>query len=124
MLQGQSYTVAHVGDTRVWRLIADQAGGEIQLLTQDHAYAHPDLRSRLTRAVGLDDVVRVDYLQGEARIGDSFVLTTDGVHGDAQAAPASAALAIPRHVPQQCERCAGRCGARRSGARRTTPARW
>ena len=79
VLQGQSYSVAHVGDTRVWRLTAGHAG-EMQLLTQDHAYPHTDLRSRLTRAVGLDDVVRVDYLQGEARIGDSYLLTTDGVH--------------------------------------------
>jgi len=77
VLQGQGYTVAHVGDTRVWRV----AGGEIQLLSHDHAHAHPDMRSRLTRAVGLDDVLHVDYQQGEARIGDCFVLTSDGVHG-------------------------------------------
>ena len=36
---------------------------------------------RLTRAVGLDDRVRVDYEHGEARAGDVFVLTSDGVHG-------------------------------------------
>ena len=77
VLQGQGWTVAHVGDTRVWRI----AGGEIQQLTQDHAYAQPDQRNRLTRAVGLDDLLHVDYLQGEARIGDRFVLTSDGVHG-------------------------------------------
>lgn len=77
VLQGQGYTVAHVGDTRVWRI----AGGEIELLSHDHAYSPPDLRSRLTRAVGLDDVLHVDYQQGEARIGDCFVLTSDGVHG-------------------------------------------
>ena len=77
VLQGQGYTVAHVGDTRVWRV----AGGEIQLLTHDHAYTHPDMRSRLTRAVGLDEILHVDYLQGEAHIGDCFVLTSDGVHG-------------------------------------------
>ncbi|HNK19726.1 MAG TPA: protein phosphatase 2C domain-containing protein, partial [Piscinibacter sp.] len=43
VLQGQGWTVAHVGDTRVWRI----AGGEIQQLTQDHAYAQPDQRNRL-----------------------------------------------------------------------------
>ena len=77
VLEGQGYTLAHVGDTRAWRI----AAGEVQLLTQDHAYAHPDLRNRLTRAVGLDDVVRVDYQQGEVEHGDTFVLTSDGVHG-------------------------------------------
>ena len=77
VLQGQGYTVAHVGDTRVWRL----SGGELQLLTQDHAYPHPDFHSRLTRAVGLDDGLRVDYSQGELLPGDTYILTSDGVHG-------------------------------------------
>lgn len=77
VLQGQGWTVAHVGDTRVWRV----SGDEITLLTHDHAWAKPDQRSRLTRAVGLDDGLHVDYLQGEAHIGDCFVLTSDGVHG-------------------------------------------
>ena len=77
VLQGQSYTVAHVGDTRLWRL----SGSELQLLTQDHAYPHPDMRSRLTRAVGLDDSVRIDYLQGEVLPGDTYILTSDGIHG-------------------------------------------
>jgi serine/threonine protein phosphatase PrpC len=35
----------------------------------------------LTRAVGLDDGLRVDYTEGELQTGDTFVLTTDGVHG-------------------------------------------
>ena len=77
VLQGHACTIAHVGDTRAWRL----HGGECQQLTQDHAFEHPDLRSRLNRAVGLDDQVRVDYLQGDVEIGDVFVLTSDGVHG-------------------------------------------
>jgi serine/threonine protein phosphatase PrpC len=75
-LRGQSWTVAHVGDTRAY-LIRDRA---LRLLTQDHCLDHPDLRSRLTRAIGQDDAVRVDYLQGELQPGDSFVLLSDGVH--------------------------------------------
>ncbi|MBX3606017.1 MAG: bifunctional protein-serine/threonine kinase/phosphatase [Piscinibacter sp.] len=77
VLQGQTWTVAHVGDTRVWRV----AGGEIQRLTQDHAYTQPEQRNRLTRAVGLDELLHVDSLQGELQLGDAFVLTSDGVHG-------------------------------------------
>jgi serine/threonine protein phosphatase PrpC len=76
VLQGHTWTVAHVGDTRAW-LLRD---GECTQLTQDHALDHPDLRSQLTRAVGLDDSVRVDFLQGELHAGDTFVLTSDGVH--------------------------------------------
>jgi serine/threonine protein phosphatase PrpC len=77
VLRGHAYTLAHVGDTRAWLL----RGGELVQLTQDHAFDHPDQRSRLTRAVGLDDRVRIDFLQGELHIGDLFLLTTDGVHG-------------------------------------------
>jgi serine/threonine protein phosphatase PrpC len=78
-LHGQTYTLAHVGDTRAWRVQAE--GPSADALTLDHAFDHPDLRSRLTRAVGLDDQVRVDYTQGDLRVGDCFVLTSDGVHG-------------------------------------------
>ncbi|MEX8517161.1 MAG: protein phosphatase 2C domain-containing protein [Leptothrix sp. (in: b-proteobacteria)] len=76
-LQGHTWTVAHVGDTRAWLL----RGTELQLLTQDHALDHPDLRSQLTRAIGLDLAVHVDYLQGELQTGDRFLLSSDGVHG-------------------------------------------
>ncbi|TSE34839.1 Serine/threonine-protein kinase PknB [Tepidimonas fonticaldi] len=77
VLQGHSYTVAHVGDSRAWLVRAQ----ECVQLTQDHSLEHPDMRSRLTRALGLDDPVRIDYLQGELHPGDTLVLTTDGVHG-------------------------------------------
>lgn len=76
-LHGQTWTLAHVGDTRAW-LWRDS---QLTQLSCDHAFDHPDQRSRLTRAVGLDDRVRVDYAQGDARIGDVFVLSSDGVHG-------------------------------------------
>ncbi|MBP6901315.1 MAG: protein kinase [Burkholderiaceae bacterium] len=105
-LRGQTWTVAHVGDSRAW-LLRDEAEPApepqldpaalrppalLQPLTQDHAFEALDLRSRLTRAVGLDDVVRIDHLQGEARIGDSFVLSSDGVHGVLKPAAMSALL--------------------------------
>lgn len=75
-LQGHTWTVAHVGDTRAWLL----RGGQLMQLTDDHALDHPDLRSQLTRAVGLDRNVRIDYQQGELHTGDCFLLTSDGVH--------------------------------------------
>ncbi|MBI5257396.1 MAG: bifunctional protein-serine/threonine kinase/phosphatase [Burkholderiales bacterium] len=77
VLQGQTWTVAHVGDTRAW-LLRD---GELICLTQDHALDHPDLRSQLTRALGLEDTVRVDFHQGALQVGDVMLLTSDGVHG-------------------------------------------
>ena len=110
-LRGQTWTVAHVGDTRAWlcRPWAEEGGAaataaryELQALTQDHAFDAPGLRSRLTRAVGLDDQVRVDYEQGDVRLGDSFVLTTDGVHGVLKPAQL-AALAGPGSAQQAAD---------------------
>ncbi len=76
-LRGQTWTLAHVGDTRAYLV----RGDECRRLTQDHCLDHPDFKSRLTRAMGQDDAVRVDYLQGELHLGDAFVLVSDGVHG-------------------------------------------
>jgi serine/threonine protein phosphatase PrpC len=76
-LRGQSWTLAHVGDTRAYLV----RSGDFQQLTQDHCLEHIDFKSGLTRAIGLEDSVRVDYDQGELRPGDSFVLLSDGVHG-------------------------------------------
>ena len=81
-LRGQTWTLAHVGDTRAYLLRGTSTETrECRRLTQDHALDHPDLRSRLTRAMGLDDAVRVDYLQGDLHVGDSFVLLSDGAWG-------------------------------------------
>jgi len=78
-LRGHAWTLAHVGDSRAW-MVRGEEGGCTQLST-DHAFEHPDQRSGLTRAVGLDDRVRIDFVQGEVQVGDVFILTTDGVHG-------------------------------------------
>jgi serine/threonine protein phosphatase PrpC len=75
-LQGHGWTFAHVGDTRAWLLRA----AELTQLTTDHARDHLDLKAQLTRAVGLDERVLVDYGQGELQVGDSLLLTSDGVH--------------------------------------------
>ena len=77
VLRGQSYTLAHVGDSRAYLL----RGGETLQLTHDHAVDHPDFSHQLLRSVGAEDHVVVDYMQGELHIGDVFVLLTDGVHG-------------------------------------------
>ncbi|CAN5519209.1 bifunctional protein-serine/threonine kinase/phosphatase [soil metagenome] len=77
VLCGQSYTLAHVGDSRAYLL----RGGELLQLTHDHVVNHPDFRHQLLRAVGAEEHVVVDYLQGELLVGDVFVLVTDGVHG-------------------------------------------
>lgn len=80
VLRGQTWSVAHVGDTRAWQW-RPGPGAALTPLTQDHAFEQIDQRNRLTRAIGLDDTVRVDHLQGDVRCGDRYLLTSDGVHG-------------------------------------------
>lgn len=77
VLRGHGYTLAHVGDSRAYLI----RGGECTQLTQDHSLGTLAFQNGLTRAMGLEDGVRVDYLEGELQIGDTFVLTSDGVHG-------------------------------------------
>ena len=77
VLRGQTYTLAHIGDTRAYLL----RGGEFTLLTQDHVMDHPDFRHKLLRCIGAQERILMDYSQGELAAGDVFVLTTDGVHG-------------------------------------------
>ena len=100
VLRGHSYTLAHVGDSRIWLLRA----GSLTQLTQDHALDQADF-SRLTRAIGLDDVVRVDYAQGELRAGDRLILTSDGVHGVLRG-KRFLALARAGEGPSEAQECA------------------
>ncbi|MDP3821756.1 MAG: bifunctional protein-serine/threonine kinase/phosphatase [Burkholderiales bacterium] len=76
VMRGQSYALAHVGDTRAYLL----RGGELTQLTQDHAMAHADFSHQLLRAVGAEERLVVDYSQGDLHVGDVFVLLSDGVH--------------------------------------------
>ncbi len=77
VLRGQSYTLAHVGDSRAYLL---RDGKTIQL-THDHVVNHPDFKHQLLRSVGAQDHVVVDYMQGDLQVGDVFILVSDGVHG-------------------------------------------
>ena len=91
VLRGQSYALAHVGDSRAYLLRA----GVLTQLTSDHAVDHPDLRHQLLRCVGADDTLVVDYSQGDLAVGDLFVLLTDGVHN---VLPAKRLLALIQSI--------------------------
>ena len=82
--------VAHVGDSRMYRL----RGDELQLLTEDHtlvaelerqgkitqeeAGRHPQ-RSIITRALGADHDIEVDHHTWPARDGDVYLICSDGL---------------------------------------------
>lgn len=67
--------VAHVGDTRVYRLRA----GVLKQLTIDHCWPRHDLRHVPKRAIGLDSHLVVDYADVVAEAGDAFLIATDGI---------------------------------------------
>ncbi|MEJ6000855.1 bifunctional protein-serine/threonine kinase/phosphatase [Paucibacter soli] len=78
-LHGDRYTLAHVGDTRIYLLRGDAC----LPLTQDHKTEDGGGShfARLTRAIGLHETLQIDYASGALHAGDRLLLCTDGVHG-------------------------------------------
>jgi serine/threonine protein phosphatase PrpC len=75
VLRGRRFTLAHVGDCRVYRWHQ----GHLQRITEDHVWEQPDMQHVLKRALGLDQFVVMDYLDGELREGERLLLLSDGV---------------------------------------------
>jgi protein phosphatase len=84
------FTVAHVGDSRLYRL----RHGELEQITRDHSlmqelidrgfYTPEQARKSLnknlvTRAVGIEETVEVDVLEDVAHPDDIYLLCSDGV---------------------------------------------
>jgi protein phosphatase len=86
----ERFVLGHVGDSRTYQFRA----GRLRQLTHDHsliqelidagvyteaeARGHP-LRSVLLRAVGTNDPLDVDLIQGEIQAGDIFLICSDGL---------------------------------------------
>ncbi len=78
VLRGRHAHVLHVGDTRAYRLSADR----LTCLTADHVREVGSGRSSvLSRALGVDTEVRLDYATQPMARHDRFLLCSDGVHG-------------------------------------------
>jgi serine/threonine protein phosphatase PrpC len=75
VLRGRFYYFAHVGDTRLY-LLRD---GRLQRLTSDHVWDRPEMHHVLTRAIGLDSHLAIDHGMGDLRLGDVFLLASDGI---------------------------------------------
>ena len=75
VLRGRRFTLAHVGDCRVYRFHS----GQLERLSEDHVWEQPGMQHVLKRAMGLDQHLVVDYLEGELREGERYLLVSDGV---------------------------------------------
>jgi serine/threonine protein phosphatase PrpC len=73
ILRGRRAHLVHVGDTRIYRL----REGRLVQLTTDHTSGQANM---LTRAVGAEDTLRLDYVAEPAMVHDRFLLCSDGVH--------------------------------------------
>lgn len=90
LAHGDSAAIAHVGDSRAYRL----RDGRIELLTEDHTWVHEQvmagflseeqarvhpLKNVVTRALGSDGDVKVDVQQLRIAAGDRYLLCSDGL---------------------------------------------
>ncbi len=76
IIRGNTGHVFHVGDSRLSRLRDNQW----ECLTKDHALITRH-GNQLTRALGMDWRVDIDYHEFDVQVGDIYLLSTDGIHG-------------------------------------------
>ncbi|MGH2378842.1 MAG: PP2C family protein-serine/threonine phosphatase [Candidatus Limnocylindria bacterium] len=91
VLRERALTVAHVGDSRAYRL----RGGKLDVLTLDHSVVQEQvrhglldaaaakghlLRSRLSRAVGSEEGITADVAEHRLQGGDVVLVCSDGLH--------------------------------------------
>ena len=82
----------HVGDARIYRVHAGAQGASLEQLTTDHRVWVSPERSYLSRALGVQDRVEIDYRAVALEAGDLFMLATDGVYEHVSGADVHAAL--------------------------------
>ncbi|WP_261837344.1 bifunctional protein-serine/threonine kinase/phosphatase [Vibrio ishigakensis] len=101
IIKSNTAHIFHVGDTRIY-LMRD---GELELLTKDHQRVNLAKQAYLTRALGMDSNLDVDYQQLSLKKGDRFILTTDGVHDtlDVSSQVSSASLTSQQLSDQLCQ---------------------
>ena len=68
--------IFHVGDTRIYRVL----GQALEQLTTDHRVRVADGQSYLSRAVGFNPQIEIDYQALKVDKGDVFLLASDGVY--------------------------------------------
>jgi protein phosphatase len=67
----------HIGDSRIYRY----RDGVLKQLTKDHVTNVNQKETYLSRAIGFDSNVQIDFQALDLKLDDQFLMTTDGVHG-------------------------------------------
>ena len=76
VLKAHTAHIFHVGDSRIYRL----EGNSLEQLTTDHRTVVSSVESYLARAIGMAEIVDVDYSTKPLTLGEVFILATDGVY--------------------------------------------
>jgi len=76
IFKSQTAHLFHVGDTRIYRF----RQGQLEQITRDHSTYINAKQSYLSRAMGLDVKLDVDYRSLAVEAGDIYLLSTDGIH--------------------------------------------
>lgn len=76
VLRSNTAHVFHIGNTRIYHLRANT----LNLLTEDHRLWVSPEKSYLSRALGMDSKLSMEYKSISLEQGDTFLLATDGVY--------------------------------------------
>lgn len=76
VIKNHTAHIVHVGDTRVYRLNSEG----LEQLTNDHRLWETQEKSYLSRALGIEDQCGFDYRAEQVKLGDIFIIATDGVY--------------------------------------------
>ena len=123
LLAGPTAAVAHVGDSRAYRL----RDGRLDQLTQDHTWVHEQvvagllsneqarshpLKNVVTRALGGESEVVVDVRELQVEPGDLFLLCSDGLTGMLSDADIRDRLGSGRSLHEICRSLVNEANAR------------
>lgn len=124
MLHGERASIAHAGDSRLYRL----RNGALEQLTQDHSFigeqvrqglmseqeaSNSNLQNVLMRAVGADDEIQVEVNEELFAEGDTLLLCSDGLTkevSDAQIADVLSRIDDPQQAANRLVDMANEAG--------------
>jgi protein phosphatase len=113
LLEKQTLCVAHVGDSRLYRL----RKGELTALTHDHSllqefidkglYSPEEARQKvarniLTHALGLEEIMKVEINEFTVQSGDRYLLCSDGLYEMVSDSEIAALLGRELRLPEIC----------------------
>lgn len=78
ILKSNTAHILHSGDTRVYRI--GKGNGKLEQLTEDHRRVVSTEVSYLTRGLGIDQNLEIDYQSQPLEKGDIYILATDGIY--------------------------------------------